>query len=84
MQGLAGDPMWFWCPVCGTVKQGQQTDHYDVPSVSPAANLGRVAYVAHLFTSAALCNSVNAMKYELARRGIDDTREPLDDPMGRG
>ena len=81
MQGLCGDGegRWFWCPSCGTVKQGQQTGRYDEPTL-----VRNTSMVAHLFDNASLCNIHNAIRDELTRRGITDSREPLDDPLGKG
>ena len=81
MQGLCGDGegRWFWCPACGTVKQGQQTEYYDVPTFIRSTSL-----VAYLHTNVDLCLVLNAIREELNRRGVGDPREPLDDPMGKG
>jgi len=71
MQGLCGDGegRWFWCPACGTVKQGQQTDHYESPTFIRSPSM-----VAYLFADDPLRNIRDAIESELARRKSNERR----------
>ncbi len=66
MQGLCGtgEDRWFWCPSCGTVKQGQQSERYEVPTF-----IRNTKAVAYLFSSAVLQIVRNGIVEELTRRG---------------